>query len=233
MRLSARCVSPSSASLYDLRADVTSLAARDVEAPPHRASARHRHLREQRDADAPAEGPLPLAPHRPEPAEEAGSQGECVEKLFPDPLFLAQVADIPRLLPDDLQAALIRFQQQQPAFEEGISKQIQSACRLYEEARQTHVQEIDELQKTIATALQRIEPDFEWKYFTSRTENSLIDPETPLRSIEAIQFPGQNHASTSPLKEGYLERKKRFSKKYTEAYYVLTPSGYLHERKSS
>ncbi|BGP32311.1 hypothetical protein JCM10296v2_004092 [Rhodotorula toruloides] len=134
---------------------------------------------------------------------------------------------------NDLQAALIRFQQQQPAFEEGISKQIQSACKLYEEARQTHVQEIDELQKTIATALQRIEPDFEWKYFMSRTENSLIDPETPLRSVEAIQFPGQNHASTTPLKEGYLERKKRFSKKYTEAYYVLTPSGYLHERKSS
>ncbi|BGP24876.1 hypothetical protein JCM10295v2_003796 [Rhodotorula toruloides] len=134
---------------------------------------------------------------------------------------------------NDLQAALIRFQQQQPAFEEGVSKQIQSACKLYEDARQTYVQEIDELQKTIAAALQRVEPDFEWKYFTSRTENSLIDPATPLRSVEAIQFPGQNHASTSPLKEGYLERKKRFSKKYTEAYYVLTPSGYLHERKSS
>ena len=41
-----------------------------------------------------------------------------------------------------------------------------------------------------------------------------------------------NHASTQPLREGYLERKKRFTKKYTESYYVLTPSGYLHERRS-
>lgn len=120
-----------------------------------------------------------------------------------------------------------------PAFEGGVSKQIQSACKLFEDARHTQVQEIEELQQKIAAALQRVEPDFEWKYFSSRTENSLIDPETPLRSIDAIQFPGQNHASTAPLKEGYLERKKRFSKKYTEAYYVLTPSGYLHERKSS
>ncbi|GAA6001324.1 hypothetical protein JCM10207_006609 [Rhodosporidiobolus poonsookiae] len=134
---------------------------------------------------------------------------------------------------NDLQTALIRFQQQQPAFEEGVARRIQSAVKLYEDARLTQFAELEALQKRIAASLQRVEPDAEWKYFASRTENSLVDPETPLRSVDAIHFPGLDHASTKPLKEGYLERKKRFGRSYKESYYVLTPSGYLHERKSS
>lgn len=135
--------------------------------------------------------------------------------------------------PDDLQAALIRFQQQQPQFEENIAKSIQSAADLYNKALLVEQKEVAALQEKIADALQRVDADAEWKFYTSRQETTLIDPNTPLRSIDAIAFPGQNHASTSPIKEGYLERKKRFSKKYTESYYVLTPSGYLHERRSA
>ncbi|GAA6058181.1 hypothetical protein JCM3770_004083 [Rhodotorula araucariae] len=134
---------------------------------------------------------------------------------------------------NDLQTALIRFQQQQPAFEESVAKSIQAAARHYTEAHLVEVQEVQALHEKIAAALQRVEPDAEWKYYLSRPENGLIDPNTPFRSIEAIQFPGQGHASTTVLKEGYIERKKRFSKKYTESYYVLTPSGYLHERRSA
>ncbi|GAA5921700.1 hypothetical protein JCM1841_007095 [Sporobolomyces salmonicolor] len=134
---------------------------------------------------------------------------------------------------NDLQLAMIRFQQQQPGFEENIARSIQSATKLYEDARVGHAQELETLHVKIASALQRVEPTAEWNFFTSRPENSLIDPNTPTRSVEAINFPGMNHGSTQPLKEGYLERKKRFTKKYTESYYVLTPSGYLHERRSS
>lgn len=114
-----------------------------------------------------------------------------------------------------------------------MSKSIQSAAKLYNDAQLTHAKEVAELQETIATALQRIEPTHEWEFYKSRDDTTLIDPNTPLRSVDAISFPGQGHASTSVLKEGFIERKKRFSKKYTESYYVLTPSGYLHERKSS
>ncbi|GAA5824643.1 hypothetical protein JCM5353_000786 [Sporobolomyces roseus] len=133
---------------------------------------------------------------------------------------------------NDLQAALIRFQQQQASFEENIAKSIQSACKLYEDARKTHVEELAEVQTTIASALQRVDPKAEWEHYISQETTNLIDPNTPSRSVGAINFPGLNHASTTPLREGYLERKKRFTKKYTESYYVLTPSGYLHERRS-
>ncbi|GAA5832490.1 hypothetical protein JCM3766R1_003098 [Sporobolomyces carnicolor] len=133
---------------------------------------------------------------------------------------------------NDLQAALIRFQQQQASFEEGIAKSIQSACKLYEDARKTHTEEITEVHVAIASALQRVDPKAEREHYISQEATTLIDPNTPTRSIAAINFPGMNHASTHPLREGYLERKKRFTKKYTESYYVLTPSGYLHERRS-
>ncbi|GAA5875931.1 hypothetical protein JCM3774_005821 [Rhodotorula dairenensis] len=134
---------------------------------------------------------------------------------------------------NDLQTAVIRFQQQQPAFEEAVARDIQTACKAYDDEREIQMREVEELQDKIAEALQRVDPKAEWEFFASRTENSLIDPHAPQRSIDAIQFPGQNHASTTPLKVGFLERKKRFSKKYTESFYVLTPSGYLHERRSS
>lgn len=41
---------------------------------------------------------------------------------------------------------------------------------------------------------------------------SKIEPNTPLRSVDAIVFPGQNHAATIPIKMGPLERKKRYTK---------------------
>jgi hypothetical protein len=133
---------------------------------------------------------------------------------------------------NDLQSALIRFQQQQPAFEEGVSRKIQSSIKLYEDARLSTLEEIEGLHKRIASSLQRTTPEFEWQFYLNTTDNKLVDPSTPLRSAEAINFPGLGHASTKAIKEGYLERKKRFSKSYKESYYVLTPSGYLHERKS-
>jgi hypothetical protein len=48
-----------------------------------------------------------------------------------------------------------------------------------------------------------------------------------------IDYPGKNDPSVQPVHVGLLERKKRFTKSYKEGYYVLTPSGYLHEYASS
>ena len=69
--------------------------------------------------------------------------------------------------------------------------------------------------------------------YKNKEGNGLIDPNAPTRAVDAISFPGMNHGATQALREGHLERKKRFTKSYTESYFILTPSGYLHERKSS
>jgi len=51
--------------------------------------------------------------------------------------------------------------------------------------------------------------------------------------LQMIDYPGKNDPSVQPVHVGLLERKKRFTKSYKEGYYVLTPSGYLHEYASS
>lgn len=71
-----------------------------------------------------------------------------------------------RLVPcsDDFQASLIRFQQQQPAFEAGIASSIQSACRMYDEAYALKKQDIEVVEKQIREALQSVAPDAEYKF---------------------------------------------------------------------
>ena len=79
---------------------------------------------------------------------------------------------------------------------------------------------------------QRIPPDFEFKGFVHRNNNTLIDPSTPQRSVSNISFPNQDHLSTQPLISGSLERKSRAALKgYSTYYYVITRSKYLHEFK--
>jgi hypothetical protein len=75
-------------------------------------------------------------------------------------------------------------------------------------------------------------PDREWISFAARSDH-LLDPETPLRNPDLIDYPGKNDPSVTPVWTGMLERKKRFTKSYKEGFYVLTPAGYLHEYSSS
>jgi len=79
---------------------------------------------------------------------------------------------------------------------------------------------------------QSVKPLYEWHGFVRRNNSILIDPNVPNRSIETVGFSNQNHASTAALIQGSLERKSGLLKKYDASYYVVTPSGYLHEFKN-
>jgi hypothetical protein len=78
---------------------------------------------------------------------------------------------------------------------------------------------------------QRIPPDFEWNGFVKRNGNTLIDPNVGKRSVESIAFANQDHRSTKALIAGSLEKKGKLSG-YSTAFYVVTPSKYLHEFKT-
>jgi len=84
-------------------------------------------------------------------------------------------------------------------------------------------------------SVQRITPDFEWRNFTGRSADRLIDPNEPPRSVDSVQFPNMDHSATRPIIEGSLERKSRnkLSWGYSTGYYVVTPSKFLHEFKDS
>ena len=77
-----------------------------------------------------------------------------------------------------------------------------------------------------------IPADHEWISFSARSDH-LLDPDTPLRNPETINYPTKEDPSVIAVHTGYLERKKRFTRTYRESYFVLTPSGFLHEYSSS
>ncbi|EFX03365.1 PH domain containing protein [Grosmannia clavigera kw1407] len=73
--------------------------------------------------------------------------------------------------------------------------------------------------------------DQEWMSFI-RGNDEFVDPETPIRSIQQIYYPGQNHDSCQEIRAGLLERKSKYLKSYTAGWYVLSPT-HLHEFKSA
>ncbi|KAI2114565.1 hypothetical protein LOZ42_003672 [Ophidiomyces ophidiicola] len=81
---------------------------------------------------------------------------------------------------------------------------------------------------------QQVPTDFEWNNFFERNHASLINPNTPPRSLSTITWPNQDHRSTKPLVEGILQRKSRaMLKGYSDGYYVVTPAGFLHAFKDN
>lgn len=99
-----------------------------------------------------------------------------------------------------------------------------------------------QLNSAAATALQQLvdkfvvdgfvarEPAAEWTAFVS-TDPNFVDTATPSRSLDEIEYPYRGDPLTCELRSGQLERRSKYLKSYSRAFYVLTPS-FLHEFKS-
>lgn len=75
----------------------------------------------------------------------------------------------------------------------------------------------------------RVPLDVEWNHFVQKYDNVLINPAAPNREVSSIVFANQNHISTKSLIEGSLQRKGKIFGRYSTAFYVITPSKYLHQ----
>ncbi|KAL1405094.1 hypothetical protein Q8F55_008717 [Vanrija albida] len=131
-----------------------------------------------------------------------------------------------------LQKSIVIMQQNSAHFEEGIVRSIQSAWSTFDEWQSRMSVSVQETWRQLGINMAQLMPDREWISFAARSDH-LLDPETPLRNPDAIDYPGRNDPSVIPVHCGLLERKKRFTKTYREGYYVLTPAGFLHEYASS
>lgn len=131
-----------------------------------------------------------------------------------------------------LQKSIVIMQQNSAHFEEGIVRSIQSAWATFDEWQSRMSASVQETWRQLGHNMGQLMPDREWIAFAARSDH-LLDPETPLRNPEAIDYPGRNDPAVVPVHCGVLERKKRFTKSYKEGFYVLTPAGFLHEYTSS
>ncbi|GME35976.1 hypothetical protein GTA08_BOTSDO06697 [Neofusicoccum parvum] len=73
--------------------------------------------------------------------------------------------------------------------------------------------------------------DGEWTQFVEHDPH-FVNPRTPLRRIEDIEYPGKHHPAAAEIRAGMLERKSKYLKSYTPGWYVLSPT-HLHEFKSA
>ncbi|KAG6369876.1 hypothetical protein JVT61DRAFT_13340 [Boletus reticuloceps] len=131
-----------------------------------------------------------------------------------------------------LQKSIIIMQQNSAHFEEGIVRAIQSAWQTYDEWHSRMSTSVQDTWRILGEIMSSLAPDREWISFSARSDH-LLDPETPLRNPETIIYPSKDDPSVIAVHTGLLERKKRFTRTYREAYYVLTPAGFLHEYASS
>jgi hypothetical protein len=130
---------------------------------------------------------------------------------------------------------LISVQDNFAAFEQHIVEVIQQALASFNQFVGGQAQKDQTLYGDILSTAQKIPPDFEWKGFVGRSGHILIDPKGTPRTVDAINFPNQNHSAVKALIEGTLERKSRsmLSSGYSTGYYVVTPSKYLHGFKDN
>ncbi|CEL55766.1 Cytoskeletal signaling protein slm1 OS=Schizosaccharomyces pombe (strain 972 / ATCC 24843) GN=slm1 PE=1 SV=1 [Rhizoctonia solani AG-1 IB] len=131
-----------------------------------------------------------------------------------------------------LQKSIIIMQQNSAHFEEGVVRSIQSAWQTFEEWNSRMSASVQETWRVMGNSMAALAPDREWISFAAKSDH-LLDPETPLRNPDTVEYPSKDDPSVVPVHVGILERKKRFTRAYREAYFVLTPAGYLHEFVSS
>lgn len=130
---------------------------------------------------------------------------------------------------------LVSVQNNFRTFESHVLEVIQQAMEAFTQLAGGQGEKIRALHNDMLGTAQCIPREFEWANFSQRFAERLVDANDPPRSIEAIQFPNMEHASTKTLIEGSLERKSRnkLSFGYSTGYYVVTPSKFLHEFKDS
>ncbi|KAH9926523.1 hypothetical protein B0H21DRAFT_894979 [Amylocystis lapponica] len=131
-----------------------------------------------------------------------------------------------------LQKSLLLTQSSSALFEASLIQALQSAWATFAEWRSRMDVSVRDTWSTLEHDMGALPPDREWIAFAAR-EDHLVDPETPLRDPQNIHYPSKDDPSVIPVHTGLLERKKRYTRTYREAYYVLTPAGFLHEFASS
>jgi hypothetical protein len=126
---------------------------------------------------------------------------------------------------------LIGVQNHSQQFETHIVATIQQAIQALNSALHAQQEAQRNSYGDIVAKVNAIPPDFEFVNFLTRNAETLIDPNAPKRTADAIRYPNEDHSSTKPLMEGPLSRKGKIMRSYNSAYYVVTPSKYLHEFK--
>ncbi|KAK9464487.1 hypothetical protein V1512DRAFT_268208 [Lipomyces arxii] len=130
-----------------------------------------------------------------------------------------------------LHQAYLNIESSGKALEEIVVKEIQQAFDRFCSLMNREGQETLDFAHRLTINMVELPPSKEWNSFVVRDVN-FVDPSIPIRKVESVVYPGRDNPATKPIRSGPLERRTKYLKSYTSAWYVLTPL-YLHEFKTS
>ncbi|RMZ82339.1 hypothetical protein DV738_g1768, partial [Chaetothyriales sp. CBS 135597] len=135
---------------------------------------------------------------------------------------------------NNIRKDIVNVQNNFAEFEAHVVSTFQNAIGAYNQFMSGQADSQKAMYGDIAATASAIPLDFEWNGFVKRNSDVLVNPNAPVRRLDLVSFPNQNHRSTRPLIEGSLERKSRgIGMGYKSAYYAVTPAGFLHQFKDN
>lgn len=128
--------------------------------------------------------------------------------------------------------AYLNIQTSGKELERVVAQEVQSALSIFGKlvgAEAANIQDL--LAGKILNGYASSDPVLEWDSFIQRDAN-FVDPDLSLRNIQDLSYPNMHSSLAYEIRSGYLERRSKYLKSYSRAWYVLTPT-FLHEFKSS
>ena len=116
------------------------------------------------------------------------------------------------------------------ALEGLVIKIIRDAFHQYQEMITAEANATTEFAAAIGRTGVDLPVEKEWDAFIADAKD-MVDPSIPVRTFKDIDYPGANQVTL--IRSGRLERKSKYLKSYSSAFYILTAVGYFHEFKSS
>lgn len=116
------------------------------------------------------------------------------------------------------------------ALEGLVVKIIREAFGQYQELLNVEIASLSNFAAKIGQVGVEFPLNKEWEDFIVKSKE-IVDPRKPIRTMKDIDYPGANQVTL--IRSGRLERKSKYLKSYSSAFYILTAVGYFHEFKNS
>lgn len=128
--------------------------------------------------------------------------------------------------------AFLNIQTSGKELERVVAQEVQQALNIFGRLTGMAAQNMqDLLANKILHGFVAKDTTLEWEHFIARDPN-FVDPNTKLRNPNELVYSNMYSSLAHDIRSGYLERRSKYLKSYSRAWYVLTPS-FLHEFKSN
>ncbi|KAL8276516.1 hypothetical protein RQP46_011064 [Phenoliferia psychrophenolica] len=128
---------------------------------------------------------------------------------------------------NELLKLVLVWQDKSELLEHAVWDKVAQAWRVWEESNSNMLLGNQQRSVILSANVDSLPLDAEWSHFTKL--NHLLPRDTAPILFESVDYPHKDDVLTGTILEGHLERQKRFVKTWKQAFFVLTPSGNLHE----